>query len=86
MSVERAFNKLERTKTMVDVAKQVVSLRQESERLAGNAFAQGVIQVSERRQAVAASYKAQADLLQASLGYLLAHAELQQVIGRTPGL
>jgi len=71
---------------MVDVAKQVVSLRQESERFAGNELAQGLVHVSERKQAVAASYKAQADLLQASLGYLLAHAELEQIIGRTPGI
>ena len=86
VSVERAYNKLERTKTMIEVAREVVSLRQESERLATNEFTQGIVHVSERRQAVAASYKAQADLLQASLGYLLAHAELENFIGHTPGL
>jgi outer membrane protein TolC len=53
VSIERAYNKLERTKTMVGVAKQVLSLRQESERLATNELAQGVVHVSERRQAVA---------------------------------
>ena len=41
--------------------------------------------MSERRQAAAATYKAQADYLQASLGYLLAWAELEQQVGRTPG-
>jgi outer membrane protein TolC len=86
VSVERAYNKLERTKTMIEVAREVVSLRQESERLATNEFTQGIVHVSERRQAVAASYKAQADLPQASLGYLLAHAELENFIGHTPGL
>jgi hypothetical protein len=34
---------------------------------------------------VAESYRAQADLLQAQLAHLLARAELEQVIGRTPG-
>jgi outer membrane protein TolC len=31
------------------------------------------------------SIKAQADLLQARLGYLLAWVELEQAVGRTPG-
>jgi outer membrane protein TolC len=68
------------------VAKEVVKLRQESERLAQNQFTHGVVLVSEKRQATAAAYKAQADYLQASLGYLLAWAELEQAAGRTPGL
>jgi outer membrane protein TolC len=86
VSVERSYNKVERTKQMVDVARQVAKLRQENERVSTNQFAQGAVQVSERRQASAANYKAQAELLQASLGYLLARAELEQALGRTPGL
>ena len=70
---------------MVQVANQVVALRQESERLASNQLTQGVMLVSERKQATAATYKAEADLLQAKLGYLLAWAELERVVGRTPG-
>jgi len=54
--------------------------------LATNQLNYGVIHVSERRQASAARYKAQASFLQASLEYLLARAELEQAIGRTPGL
>jgi outer membrane protein TolC len=86
VSIERSYNKVERTRSMVNVASEVAKLRQESERVATNQFAQAVVQVSDRRQATAASYKAQADLLQASLGYLLARAELEQAVGRTPGL
>jgi outer membrane protein TolC len=86
VSIEQSYNKIERTKTMIDVARQVVALRDESDRLAGNQLTYGVVQVAERRQASAARYKSQADLLQASLGYLLARAELEQAIGRTPGL
>jgi outer membrane protein TolC len=86
VSIERCYHKLERTKNMVQVAQQIVMLREESERVANNQLAQGMVKVSERRQATAANYKAQADLLQASLGYLLARAELQQAAGRTPGL
>ena len=47
---------------------------------------QRVVLVSDHRQSTAATYKAQADYLQASLGYLLAWAELEQAVGRTPGL
>jgi len=86
VAIERSYNKVERTKSLVNVASQVATLRQESERLATNQAAQGEVLVSERRQATAARYKAQADLLQASLGYLLAQAELEQTVGRTPGL
>jgi outer membrane protein TolC len=84
VGIEKSYNKVERTKRLVDVADQVVKLRQEGERLAQNQSKEGVILVSERRQAAAATYKADADLLQASLGYLLACAELEQAVGRTP--
>ena len=86
VTIQRSYNKVERTRNMVQVANEVVKLRQESERLAENQKNQGVILVSDRRQATAASYQAQADFLQAHLGYLLAWAELQQAVGRTPGL
>jgi len=85
VSIERSYNKVQRTKRLVEVAQQVVKLRQENERLAQNQLTQGVVLVSERRQATAATYKAQADFLQARLGYLLAWAELQESAGRAPG-
>jgi hypothetical protein len=69
----------------VQVANQVLKLRQEGERLDRNQVSQGELLVSYERQASAASYKAQADLLQASLGYLLAWAELKQAVRHTPG-
>src|SRR5262249_24964156 len=86
VQIERSYNKVERTKHMLRVAAEVVKLRLESERLAENQVVQGVVLVSTRRQATAESYKAQADLLQAQLAYLLAGAELEQAAGRTPGL
>jgi outer membrane protein TolC len=85
VSIEKSYNKLDRTKSLVQVADQVVKLRQESERLAKNQLTQGLVLVSERQQSTAATYKAQADYLQASLGYLLAWAELEQAAGRMPG-
>jgi outer membrane protein TolC len=85
VSIERIYNKVQRTKSLLEVAQQVVKLRQESERLAQNQLSQGAVLVSDSRQATAATYKAQADLLQANLGYMLAWAELQVSAGMTPG-
>ena len=86
VQIDRGYNKVQRTKHMLQVANEVVKLRAEGERLAENQLAHGVVLVSSRRQASAASYKAQADLLQAQLAYLLAGAELEEAAGRTPGL
>src|ERR1700756_3567492 len=86
VAVDQSYNKLERTKNMVNVAAQVAQLRQESERLATNQATQGVVLISDVRHATAANYEAKAELLQANLGYLLAWAELQRTVGRAPGL
>jgi len=86
VTVERSYNKLERTRSMVNVATQVAQLRQEGERLATNQVAQGLVLISDVRHATAANYEAKAELLQARLGYLLAWAELERTIGRAPGL
>jgi len=86
VAIQRDYDKLERTRNLVNVAKQVLELRQESERLAQNQLSQGVVLASDHRESTAATYKARADYLQASLGHLLAWAELEQAVGRTPGL
>ena len=85
VAVERSYNKLERTRSMVNVAAQAAKLREESERLANNQQQQGVVLISDVRHATAANYKAKADLLQANLAYLLAWADLERTVGRTPG-
>jgi len=85
VAVERSYNKLERTRNMVDVAAAAAKLRAESERLASSQEQQGVVLISDVRNATAANYKAKADLLQANLAYLLAWAELERTVGRTPG-
>ena len=84
--IERTYNKVERTAQMLQVALEQVKLREESERLATNQLTLGVSLASARQQASAATYKAQAGLLQAQLTYLLAGAELEEAAGRTPGL
>ena len=86
VAVERSYNKLERTRSMVDVAIEAAKLRAESERLASSQEKQGVVLISDVRKATTESYKAKADLLQANLAYLLSWAELQRTVGRTPGV
>jgi outer membrane protein TolC len=85
-AIEKTYNKLEKARSMVVVSDQVVELRKESERLAQNQSFQGEVLISARSETSAATYKAQADYLQARLGYLLVWAELQQQAGITPGL
>jgi outer membrane protein TolC len=85
VQIERSLNKVERTKQMLQVAAEVVRLRAEGERVTANQLTEGVVLASARSQASAANYRAQADLLQAELANLLARAELEQTIGRTPG-
>jgi len=43
VGIQRDYDKLERTRNLVAVAKQFVELRQESERLAQNQLSQGVV-------------------------------------------
>jgi outer membrane protein TolC len=86
VKIVNTYNKVERTAHMLQVAREEVKLREEGERLATNQLAQGAVQVSYRQQASAANYKAQAELLQAQLAYLLAGAELEEAAGRTPGM
>ena len=85
VGIERSYNKLQETRHLVQVSREVLKLRQEGERVAGNQLKYGVALVSDRQQATAATYKAQVDLLQSSPGYLLAWAELELAVGRTPG-
>ena len=84
VSIERSYNKVTQTRNMVNVASQVVELRKEGERLAAEQAAHGEILPAALRQATAASYKAEADLLQARLAYSLACAELERTAGNTP--
>jgi outer membrane protein TolC len=84
VEITQSMNRVERTRKMLQVSFEVVKMREEGQRVTENQFKEGVVLVSVRRQASAANYKAQADLLQAQLAYMLAQAELEQTIGRTP--
>ena len=79
--ITTVYNKLEKTRAMVAVAKEYLSARQESARLTEDQFKQGTAMASQRDALRAQAMKAQVALLEASLGYLLARDELIQTLG-----
>jgi outer membrane protein TolC len=83
-NVERALDKMEQSKSLIDVAKQVVDLRAEAAKVADAQFARGVVLSSKRSEASAALAKSRADLVKAELGYVESQAELEVLIGRFP--
>jgi outer membrane protein TolC len=84
VNVEKALDKIEQSRSLVDVARQAVALREEGDRLAGVQLGFGVIVNSKRSEATSALTKARADLLKAELGYMQSQAELEALIGRLP--
>jgi outer membrane protein TolC len=84
VNVQKAFDKIDQSHSLVDVARQSVQVSEESDRLAGVQLRFGEVVNSKRLQAVAALAKARSDLLKAQLGYLESQAELSVLIGRLP--
>jgi len=84
LAVETAYNKLDRTQQMLKVSEEVVALRSESNRVLQQKLLRGAALKSQAETATAQEYDATALLLQSRLGYLQAHDELQNAIGRTP--
>ncbi len=83
VDIDKAWRKLERTKMMVDVAREALATRRESERISSDELRVGVISPAKNAEAVAAVRSAEADELQARLGYYLALAELENMAGTT---
>ena len=84
VSVETAYNKLERTQQMLKVSEEVLALRTESNRVAQQELLHGAALNSQADTANAQEYDARALLLQAELVYLQAHDELLDAMGNTP--
>jgi outer membrane protein TolC len=84
LRVQTAYNKLERTRQMVAVSEELVSLRKESGRVAAAQLANGNLLRSQAQAAVAQELEANVLLLQSQLDYVQAHDELKQAIGETP--
>jgi outer membrane protein TolC len=81
IEIDKVYRKLERSKQMVDVAREALSLSKESARLSENGIKAGTVTTAKHAEAVAALRKAEMDELQASLEYRLAGAELERIRG-----
>jgi outer membrane protein TolC len=84
LDVAKAHRKLERSREMVEVARAAVELRRESERISRDQVETGAALEAALREGVAATAKAEADLLAATLGYRLAVAEFRRYLGLSP--
>jgi outer membrane protein TolC len=84
LSVETAYNKLERTRQMLKVSEEVLALRTESNRVRQQELIQGAALNSQADTAMAQEYDAKALLLQSQMDYLLAHEELLDAMGSAP--
>ena len=84
LSVETAYNKLERTHQMLKVSEEVLSLRTESNRVRQQELIRGAALNSQADITTAQVYDAKALLLKTQLDYLQAHDELLDAMGTTP--
>jgi outer membrane protein TolC len=84
LSVETAYNKLERTRQMLKVSEEVLALRTESNRVRQQELIRGAALNSQADTATAQEYDATALLLQSQMDYLQAHDELLDAMGSAP--
>ena len=80
VEVDKAYRKLEQTKSLIDVARESLALQKENLRLKGNQVKARTATVAQYSAAVAAVKKAEFEELQALLGYNLAVADLERII------
>ncbi|HEX9023818.1 MAG TPA: TolC family protein, partial [Geobacteraceae bacterium] len=81
IEIDKAYRKLERSKQMIDVAREALSLSRENARLSENGLKAGTVTAAKHAETVAALKKAEMDELQATLQCRLAEAELKRVTG-----
>jgi len=84
IEMDKVYRKLERSKQMVEVAREALSLSRENARLSENGIKAGTVTTAKHAEAVAALRKAEMGELQASLEYRLAGAELDRIRGVLP--
>jgi outer membrane protein TolC len=84
LSVETAYNELEKTRQMVKVSEEVLALRTESHRVLQQELIRGAALNSQADTATAQEYDAKALLLQTQMDYLQAHDELLNAMGSKP--
>ena len=81
IDLDKAYRKLYRSKEMVAVAREALSLRRENARLSENRLKAGTVTAAGHAETVAALRKAEMEESQAALGYRLAQAEVDRITG-----
>jgi outer membrane protein TolC len=84
LRVQTAWNKLERTRQMVAVSEELLSLRSESRRVTAQQLEKGTALRSQADAATAHELDAKTLLLQSQLDYVLARDEMTEAMGQTP--
>jgi outer membrane protein TolC len=84
LQVQIAYNKLQRTRELVNVSKELLALRTEGSRVSGQQLEKGEALQSQAANAVAQKFDAETSFLQAQLDYIQAHDEMTEAMGITP--
>ena len=84
LQVQIAYNKLQRTRELVNVSKELLALRTEGSRVSGQQLEKGEALQSQASNAVAQKFDAETSFLQAQLDYIQAHDEMTEAMGLTP--
>ena len=82
--VETAANKLARTREMVEVSQEILTLRTESSRVTAQQLERGEALPSQADAAIAQEFDAKTMLLRSQLEYVQARDEMIHAMGRTP--
>ena len=84
LRLQVAYNKLQRTREMVQVSQELYALRAESSRVSAQQVQKGAALQSQALNAVAQEFDAKTILLQSQLDYIQARDEVTQAMGLTP--
>jgi len=84
LRVQTAWNKLERTRQMVAVSEELLSLRNEAQRVTTQQLEKGAALRSQADAATAHEMEAKTLLLQSQLDYIQARDEMTEAMGQTP--
>ena len=83
VSVQSAYNKVQRTQQMVAVSQELLATRQEARRVSAQQLERGAYLRSQADAAIAQEFEAQTMLLQSQLEYAESQDELTNAIGQT---
>jgi outer membrane protein TolC len=84
LQVQIAYKKLQRTREMVNVSQELLTLRSESNRVFAEQLQKGAALHSQADRATAQEFDAKTSLLRAQLDYIQARDEITQAMGLTP--